>query len=60
MSANYADSLNVLLNQQLKWLQDHYRTLTGEFATNSKLDMKIFESLPFKDVNKYETYMRLS
>ncbi|WP_375686920.1 hypothetical protein [Lentilactobacillus kefiri] len=54
------NSLNTLLNQQLQWLQSHYQTLTGEFQMRSKLDMKIFQSLPFAEVNKYETYMRLS
>lgn len=56
----HAQSLNTLLNLQLKWLQAHYKDLNGAFQMHSKLDMKIFQSLPFVDVNKYETYMRLS
>lgn len=60
MSANHADSLNALLNQQLNWLQNHFQALVGEFSTDSKLDMKILQSLPFVNVHKYETYMHSS
>ncbi|KRK87057.1 hypothetical protein [Lentilactobacillus sunkii] len=60
MYGTNANSLNSLLNLQLQWLQGHYKTLNGTFQMHSKLDMKIFQSLPFVDVNKYETYVRLS
>ena len=60
MNATNAQALNELLNRQLQWLQDNYQTLAGEFGMANRLEMKIFQSLPFKDVNKYETYMRLT
>lgn len=60
MNATNAQALNELLNRQLQWLQNNYQTLAGEFEMANRLEMKIFQSLPFKDVNKYETYMRLA
>ncbi|GAA2981704.1 hypothetical protein [Lentilactobacillus parakefiri] len=60
MNGVNASALNRLLNQQLKWLQDHDQILAGEFEMANRLEMKIFQSLPFKDVNKYEAYMRLA